>query len=296
MNNEVISYTINDLEQLTGIKAHTIRIWEKRYDLLSPSRTDTNIRVYDDEDLRKILNVSSLINAGWKISKVSSLSSQQLESSVWASAKSEHDIDKVYEIYLQAMISATLGFDEDWFETVYTDVTTRFGLPVVMEHVIAPFLSRIGLMWAVNRLHPGQEHFASNLIRRKILSATDRLPRLRSRGTYMLFLPPWEDHEIGLLYAQYLIRSAGYHVVYLGQRVPVASLVATIETIKPNALLSFFVTEYDPAGISEYMNVISATAPGVTWGIATRSGILGDISLPSGATRLNSSQALIEML
>lgn len=255
------TYSISDLERLSGIKAHTIRIWEKRYGLLDPARTETNIRLYDDEDLRKILNVNTLIKDGWKISHVSSLSQQDIEAEVWSAAKTDQSVERVYDIYIQALISASLAFDEDWFESVYADVTTRYGLPAVMEHVIGPFLNRIGLMWSVLKLHPGQEHFASNLIRRKVLAAIDRLPKFHTKGKFVLFLPYWEEHEIGLLYAWYLTRSAEYDVIYLGQRVPLQALKATIDAVRPDALLTFVVTEHPEESTASFLTSVRSAAP-----------------------------------
>lgn len=290
------TYSIGDLERLTGIKAHTIRIWEKRYGLLNPDRTDTNIRLYSDDDLRKILNVNTLLKEGWKISKVSALSQQDMEARVWEAAKESTADEKVYEIYIQALLSASLSFDEDWFESVYSDMTTRYGLRGAMEHIVGPFMARIGLMWTVFKLHPGQEHFASNLVRRKLLTAIDRLPKLHKRGKFLLFLPHWEEHEVGLLYAWYLIREAEYDVIYLGQRVPVQSLVATVRTVRPDTLLTFLVSEYPEESTASFLESIKEAAPASNIMVATRKDISAGNAEVSGVRWLHSSKDLVDIL
>ena len=290
------TYTINDLERLTGIKAHTIRIWERRYGLFSPQRTKTNIRTYRDDDLRKVLNVNTLIKNGWKISKISVLNAQELEARVWDSMKHARTAAEEHDIYIQALIAATMSFDEEWFDTVFTDVTTRYGMSLAMQHVIAPFLERIGVMWTVVRLHPGQEHFASNLIRRKMLSAIDRLPRIGSKGRFLLFLPPWEEHEIGLIYASYLLKSAGYEVIYLGQRVPLQALTETIAAVEPKAMLTFFSAEISEKEIRELLDTILARKTGVPLYLAARKEILERVSLSDKVKLLDSPQALMNIL
>lgn len=288
------TYSISDLERLTGIKAHTIRIWEKRYGLLTPARTDTNIRTYSDEDLRKILNVNTLMRGGWKISRISKLTGQELESQVWNSARSGHSTEQVYEIYTQALISAALTFDEEWFDNVYADVATRFGLTLTMQHVIGPFLNRIGLMWTVLRMHPGQEHFASNVIRRKLLSAIDRLPGLTTGKKFLLFLPGWEEHEIGLIYAWYLLKSAGHRVIYLGQRVPVEALLQTISTVQPHILLTFLVTEQPASEIQDYLQAVSS--PDTTVYVGARSELIPALSNLNRVKIIASPEELIKLI
>lgn len=290
------TYSINDLERLTGIKAHTIRIWERRYGLLTPDRTDTNIRTYNDESLRKILNVNTLLKAGWKISKISALNSQELESHVWNMAKSDRSTEQVYDIYVQALISASLSFDEEWFDGVFEDVSSRFGLSITMQHIIGPFMERIGLMWSVLKMHPGQEHFASNLVRRKLLTAIDKLPRVRSKSRYVLCLPPWEDHEIGLIYAWYLLKSSGYDVIYLGQSVPFHALVQSVQVTSPGSILTFLTTEESISSIQQFIDRVTSRFPEVELCIAARISLSSQLVMPSNVKILNSPQALIDLL
>ena len=290
------TYTINDLERLTGIKAHTIRIWEQRYALFSPERTEANIRHYGDEDLRKILNVNTLLKEGWKISKISALNPQDLEAQVWDTAKATKTPEQEYDIYVQAMIAAAMSFDEEWFDSVYADVTRAYGVPQGMKLVIGPFLQRMGLMWTVLKVHPGQEHFASNLIRRKLLAEIDRLPKPGSKGKYLLFLPPWEEHEIGLIFAWYLLKSAGYDVIYLGQRVPMEALVQSIGAVTPSALLTFFVAEQTPDELQHFADTVNDAATGIPFYAATRQDLMAGIHMPKGIEVLDSPEALLDII
>jgi len=163
-----MEYSIKDLERISGIKAHTLRIWEKRYEILNPQRTTTNIRSYDHDDLRKLLNINTLIKSGWKISKIGKLSNEQLGDEV--QQQFEEITPKTIDAtpYVNAMVIAMLDFNEQAFEKIFTIATTRLGLKVAMIRVINPFLQRVGLMWTVWKVHPGHEHFATNLIRKKL--------------------------------------------------------------------------------------------------------------------------------
>lgn len=243
-----------------------------------------------------MLNVNTLRKGGWKISHICSLPADELEALVWESARSAKTTGQVYDIYMQALISASLAFDEAWFDSVYQEVTTRFGLPDSMHHVIGPFFERVGLMWTVMKLHPGQEHFASNLVRRKILSEIDRLPAPSKNMMYLLFLPPWEEHEIGLIYGWYLLRAAGYSVIYLGQRVPIKALLQTVGVVKPNALLTFFVTEQATHLLQDYADALSVQSGDRPVYSGHRNGVLSEITIPTHLKVLNSPQDLLDIL
>ena len=237
-----MEYSIKDLERISGIKAHTLRIWEKRYEILTPQRTDTNIRSYDHDDLRKLLNINTLIKNGWKISKIGKLSNEELGNEVQQQFDEITSDTQDTTPYVNALVIAMLDFNEQAFEKIFSIVTTRIGLKNTMIRVINPFLQRVGLMWSVWKVHPGHEHFATNIIRKKLFSAIDLLmPQVQKNSEFILFLPSGEDHEIGLLFANYLLRAEGHETVYLGQNVPFDALQQVVEKRKPNALLTFFV-------------------------------------------------------
>ncbi len=242
-------YQITDLEQLTGIKAHTIRIWEKRYNLIEPDRTSTNYRRYNDEQVKKLLNVSTLLSNGYKISKIASLSEKDLHSKILESQANQKE-DVICATFVNDLVSAMIDFDEQAFEKTYSAVINRFGLFDAMLNVFYPLLHKIGLLWTINDLSPAQEHFASCLIKRKIMAATDGLPFAKAKkNKFLLLLVPGELHDIGLLFANYIIRSKGCETIYLGQDVPYENISRVIKQTRPNFLLTFFTVPQDPKDV-----------------------------------------------
>ena len=237
-------YSIADLERLSGIKAHTIRIWEQRYNVLTPNRTAGNTRYYDDDQLRRLLNISSLSDSGIKISELVALS--ETEFNILLEKQQEQLINKEdsgVEFFISQMISAGLDYNEAAFDKHFSATLLRFGIKNAYVGVIHPMLVRIGLMWGKAELCTAQEHFVSNLIRQKILAATDGLPFPEAnKQCWLLFLPQEEDHETGLLFANYLIRLSGQKTIYLGNRVPLQSLRNTALCIKFDHLLFLFVS------------------------------------------------------
>ena len=243
------SYSIKDIEKLSGIKAHTIRIWEQRYQLIEPKRTETNIRYYDDEQLKFVLNVALLLKNGYKISKVSSLKSIEFNK----------EVEKVYEQSLLHNTSVTLDLDSndlmvsmidmdaDKFHRIYENSVKHNGFEKTVTGLIYPFLEKVGVLWSLDQINPAHEHFISSLIRQKVISGIDRIEEPKGGKRFLLFLPSGEHHEIGLLMAHYVLKKNGAKVYYLGQNLPEQDVKGAIETIKPDVVLSFFV---DPAVIS----------------------------------------------
>ena len=235
-------YSIKELERLSGIKAHTIRIWEKRYNILDPSRTDTNIRLYSDDDLKKLLNLSLLYRHGEKISKLAELSLEQLNERIH---NLNDQIDDV-ESYLEQLTICMIEMDEGKFEKHLSQYILKFGFERTIMDVVFPFLKRVGILWLSDNINPIQEHFISHLIRQKIIVAIDSLPVADRNNApkVMLFLPEHELHEISLLFYHYLIRKMGFHTFYLGQHVPINSLMEAASIYKPDYLISNF--SYSP--------------------------------------------------
>ena len=237
------SYQKLQLEKMTGIKAHTIRIWEKRYGIISPDRTDTNRRTYNESQVRKLLNVSQLLSRGQKISKIASLSEDELHTQIEQSFAPEL-ADYVCIGYINDLIKSMLDFNEAAFEKTFAAIVTRFGMYDAMIKVIYPFLGKVGTLWNISKTVPVQEHFASSIIKRKLMSATDGLlpPVIRNKK-FLLFLPPDEWHEIGLLFANYIIRSKGYETIYLGQNVPIENIEKVVPAVQPQYLLLFYISK-----------------------------------------------------
>lgn len=218
-------YSIKELENLSGIKAHTIRIWEKRYNLIEPHRTTTNIRYYTDKDLKKILNVAMLNRNGIKISMIARLSEQELKNEILRVNTSNTDFNNS----IDALIVSMVDMDELKFNSIVNKSISRQGFTGAFLNIVLPFLERIGVLWMSGDINPAQEHFVSNLVRQKIISANHELTDAFNPAAhrFLLFLPEGEWHEIGLLFAQYLIRKAGHKVIYLGQSVPYSDVLAT---------------------------------------------------------------------
>jgi len=235
-------YTIRDLESLSGIKAHTIRIWEKRYELLIPDRTDTNIRRYDTEQLRKVLNVALLLQNGHKISKVSEMSDAEIASHICTVSSSSEITDQLVENQINQLTTAMITFDERLFDKLFSTIILRLGLHDAFVKILYPFLEKVGVLWCVGEVNPAMEHFITNLVKQKLFCAIDGLiPDESIKETWLLFLPSGEFHEIGLLLSSFLVRSSGKRSIYLGQDVPFESLASTITEVKPDHLLTFFV-------------------------------------------------------
>lgn len=229
-------YSIKDIEHLTGIKAHTIRIWEKRYKIIHPHRTETNIRFYDDDDLKKILNISVLNKNGYKISKIASLSNERLNREI---LDLTHSSDKA-DNQIENMIIAMIDFDELKFEKIFNKTIMQIGFEDTMLKVVYPFFEKIGILWQTGNINPAQEHFISNLIRQKLVVAIDSLApyTTATSKSFVLFLPDGEWHELGLLFYSYLIKKMGHNVFYLGSSVSLDDIMNLDQSIYFDYMLS----------------------------------------------------------
>ncbi|PWK22972.1 DNA-binding transcriptional MerR regulator [Arcicella aurantiaca] len=253
------NYSIKDLEQLSGIKAHTLRIWEQRYDILKPDRTDTNIRTYDDKDLKLVLNISLLKDHGYKISEISKMSSDEMSKEVMIISDKQLN----YPDQIHALTIAMLDLDEERFEKIVSTNTLQFGFENMMTNIIYPFLSRIGTLWITGSIGPAQEHFISNLIRQKLIVAIDgQLPSLRQGAKkYLLYLPEGEMHEISLLFANYIIRSRQNKVIYLGQSLPFNELAFAYGVHKPDVIFTVITSVPSQNEIQKYVYKLGKEFP-----------------------------------
>ncbi|MFT6873130.1 MAG: DNA-binding transcriptional MerR regulator [Roseivirga sp.] len=252
-------YSIKDLEHLSGIKAHTLRIWEQRYNLINPKRTDTNIRYYDQEDLKLVLNVSLLKDNGFKISKIANMSREDMtEAVLLVTDKTTSHADQVYALTL-----SMIDLDEQRFEKIISTNTLKHGFERTMLNIIYPFLSKVGIMWITDSINPAQEHFISHLIRQKVIVAIDaQYPAIEADAAkYMMFLPENELHELSLLFANFLVRARNCKSIYLGQNMPFRDLSVAFELYQPNFLLTI-ITSRDPnISPQDYLNNLSEKFP-----------------------------------
>ncbi|GAA4954828.1 MerR family transcriptional regulator [Algibacter agarivorans] len=253
MNNIKVNFSIKDLENLTGIKAHTIRIWEKRYNLLSPNRSDTNIRNYSLSSFQKLLNISYLNNNGLKISKIAKLKEEEIPIKVRELASRT----KVEDHAINALKMAMINFDQVLFYSTYNNLLENKTFSEIFYSVFLPLLNEIGLLWQTNTITPAHEHFLSIHIKQKILLNTERLQLLEpkpSSKTFVLFLPENEIHDIGLLFINYQLRSKGYHTIFLGESVPMESLTDLLEFFDDITFISYFTVYPIPQEIPNYIH------------------------------------------
>ncbi len=243
-------YSIKDLEVLSGVKAHTIRIWEKRYNLLVPQRTDTNIRYYTDEQLRKMLNVSLLVRNGYKISKVAQWDEQKINETVLAvTAQKTSETD-----YVERLILLMIHFDNPGFYQLATEIIDRLGVEEAVTKVFFEFFVRVGTYWQVGSVFPAQEHYVSNIFRQKLIAEIEKLGIAgQKRETILFFLPENELHEMSLLFYSYLAKKMGYQVIYLGQFVPYEDLVKVQQQLKIDFVFTAFINSVPSEELEEYI-------------------------------------------
>jgi len=242
-------FSIKDLENLSGVKAHTIRIWEKRYNLFSPDRTDTNIRKYNLEGLKKLLSVTQLYNQGHKISKIASLSATEIHD--LSKNKTTASLD-IY--YINEFKTAMFSFDHVLFNATFKEMEKQYTFVEAFEGILVPLLAELGHLWQTGTIDPVHERYISELIRQKITiqidTALERNPK-KSDQVIALFLPYNEIHELSLLYAQYLVISAGFQTLYLGSNIPLQNLNHVIKHHKKVTFMTYLTTE--PADVNLYI-------------------------------------------
>lgn len=255
-------YTIKELEHLSGIKAHTIRIWEQRYNILCPKRTNTNIRYYDESDLKAILNISLLNERGYKISKIAKMPPEQILQKVQQlcdeSCQGSHHIN--------SLVKAMIDMDEDTFDRTLSTAALQLGLKVTMSDVVYPFLTKIGILWQTGNISPAHEHFVSNLVRQKLIVAIDgQVVRVQPNSPCcVLYLPEGELHELSLLYMNYLLRANNHKVIYLGQNLPFADLERTYSQFTPEFICTVLTSTPERDQVQAYIHKLSQTFPECT--------------------------------
>jgi DNA-binding transcriptional MerR regulator len=229
------TYTIKDLEQISGIKAHTIRVWEQRYNFLQPKRTETNIRSYSGEELKTILNVSLLNKYGYKISHIDKMSTIQMEEKILGLNQLDAQKEKVVNDLIKDMVSLNMVS----FERQLDNYIAQKGIEKTIIEIIFSFLERVGILWITNHINPAQEHLSTNILRQKIIIGIEKLPNyVQTPKRVVLFMPEGEFHEIGLLYVHFLLKQKGIGVDYLGTNVPVVDLKFLTEFKKVDFLFS----------------------------------------------------------
>jgi MerR family transcriptional regulator, light-induced transcriptional regulator len=287
-------YSIRDLERLSGIKAHTIRIWEKRYGLIEPRRTMTNIRTYCDTELKKILNVSMLNRNGIKISKIARMSPREIADQI--DRITYFVPDELSQI--EALTASMIDFDENRFEKIIARSVMQLGFEDTIIKIIYPFFVKIGLTWQTGFVNPAQEHFITNLVRQKVMVAIDNLfsPDKANAKHFLFFLPEGEWHELGILFFAYLAKKRGYAVIYLGQSVPMSDL-ADLLRVKPfDGLVTAFVCSGNKSEVLNNLKMLSEVSGSIPVFISGVQVEHFEKSLPAHFMPITSPMHFIEML
>lgn len=271
-------YSIKELEKLTGIKAHTIRVWEQRYGILKPERSDTNIRTYCDTDLKHILNVSLLNQNGYKISKIACMTDCQIGDAILSLA----DVKEECPNQLSALVCAMIEMNEERFDKVLTTVILQKGFENAVNHLVLPFLQKIGVLWQTGNINPAHEHFVSNIIRQKFIVAIDGQPIAVDSDAprFILFLPEGELHELGLLFMQYILRSRHMRVLYLGQNLPFVDLVKAYEGFRPQYFCTIITSVPAREELQEYISSLANQFPESNFLVSGYQFVCNELKLP----------------
>jgi len=246
-------FTIKDLENISGIKAHTIRIWEKRYELLSPDRTDTNIRRYSLSSLQKLLNITLLYNHGFKISKIASLDQEEIPIMVREIAlKSNSE-----QVSINALKLSMVNFDTVLFDATFEEILLQNDFEYVFFNIFMPLMNELGILWQTNAISPSHEHFITNLIKQKIHIQTEFLQKeyipQHNNKTFVLFLPENEIHELGILFLNYFILKFGYRTIFLGQSLQTESLETLMSVNSDLCFVTYLTVEPNKDIIDDYL-------------------------------------------
>lgn len=280
-------YSIKDLERITGIKAHTIRIWEKRYGIVAPDRTESNIRLYCDMEVKKLMNVSILLRNGYKISRVAELDQDQLSRKVMEISM----VSNGYDSQIESLVSAMIELDESRFEKLLNMAILKEGFENSVLKVLYPFFERVGVLWQAGSINPAHEHFITNLVKQKIYVAIDSIPVPTGNNVkkFLLFLPEWELHELGLLVYDYMIKRNGFKVIYLGQNVPEEDVYAVTDFIDPDYLLVGFANRVSREKLEGYIDRVSRRYPAKKIFITGHQTAAINCILPENVTVINSA-------
>ncbi len=298
INNVKSVFSIKDLENLSGIKAHTIRIWEKRYNILEPMRTDTNIRTYDLSNLQKLLNVTLLNSYGYKISRIAELNTEKISLLVREIISDKSSKNHALNAFKVAMVN----FDQALFFNTYNSLLSEKSFREVFFEIIIPLMNEIGLLWQSNTISPAQEHFISYLIKQKLLINTEKVQILeptRNDKVFVLYLPENEIHELGLMYLNYEILLNGYKTIYLGESVPIESLKYMKNYFDNIVYISYLTVQPTKDAINDYVKEISAEiidANSKIWFLGRMTEFIDTKNLPDTISIFHSISDLVQEL
>jgi len=298
MNNVKTVFSIKDLENLSGIKAHTIRIWEKRYNVLEPMRTTTNIRLYDTSSLQKLLNITLLHRHGYKISQISKYPAEKIPLLVREIISEK----SVRTHAINAFKMAMMNFDQTQFFNTYNTLLSEKSFREVFYEVFIPLMKELGLLWQSETITPAHEHFISNLIKQKLLINIDKVQILEPTNTdkiFVLFLPLNEIHQLGLMYINYEIISSGYRTIYLGESIPVENLKDLKKYFTNIVYITYLTVEPQKKAVNDYVKIIQQEIldhHSELWLIGLQTEYLEEKNLNTSTKKFQSISALVNEL
>lgn len=255
----MVAYSIKDLENLSGVKAHTLRIWEKRYGIICPARTETNIRYYREQDLQKILNISLLNRHGIKISKIANLSNDELKAKVAEVVQ----VGSAFEDQLDSLMMAMFDLEEAKFNLILDHQIEVKGYEQTMEKVVYPLLDKLSMMWLAGSIKGVHENFVVNIIRKKTIVAIDKIKSkdFKPEARFLIYLPENESHELSLLFLHFILASSGFKVLNLGNNVSIYDVIDGYHIFKPTYIYSIFNDSFAESPLQPYLDELIKNCP-----------------------------------
>lgn len=258
----MVVYTIKEIEKLSGVKAHTLRVWEKRYGIVQPNRTDTNIRFYTDDHLKKILNISFLNRNNLKISKIAQLSDEELKRKV----SELSDVDIAFEDQLDALVLSILELDRFNFNKILDQHIELLGFEQTMKEMIYPLMDKLSIMWMAGSLKSVQESFVTTCVKAKIIIANEKLAfsKEEPKAIVMIYLPENENHELSLLYLDFLLKNRNYKVINLGTNISLDEAIDGLKLSDAPYVFTIVNDSFSGGGLKEYIDELTSRAPDTT--------------------------------
>lgn len=290
----MVAYSIKDLENLSGVKAHTLRIWEKRYGIIQPSRTDTNIRYYTDVDLHKVLNISFLNRNGYKISKIALMSNDEIRQKI-----AEYtEVGAFFEDQVDSLMMSMFELDDSKFNIILEQEIISNGFEATMNNIIFPLLDKLGMMWIAGSIKAVHENFVSNFIRRKTIIEIDRISKNTQtiNRRCIVYLPENENHELSLLFLHYILASQQTKVVNLGTGISLIDVLEAKEIFKPQYIFTIFNDSFAESTLQPYISEMAKNASDCKILISGFQAATQDISLPPNVSILNSIQSVKDFI
>ena len=285
------AFTIKDLENLSGIKAHTIRIWEQRYNFLKPQRTNTNIRYYSNDELKTVLNIALLNKYGFKISHIGRMQPQEIRAKILSLGDAKAIQERIVNELVQEMVDLNI----ENLEKILTSYIASKGVERTVIQIIFPFLEKIGILWQTGHINPAQEHLVTNVIRQKLVVAIETcITHLKSEKTVLLFLPEGEHHELGLLFMYYMFKSRGMQTIYLGANVPVKDVAYVVNLKKPDIVFTHLTATSSNFNFEKFLTTINSQFGGVSTVVSGQLTHVFNKSVPSTITFKKSLSEVME--